>query len=340
MYDKPVFPFKDLSQTAYDLGLTEITSSTGEQFLDQKGIGPPFSTDIIQASTRVNYAQNLDKIHGLEAMVCMATDGAMSVRGGNWQIFDNMLKASGANVQLNTSVSSVNRQPNGTYAIDATSPFALIEPTIHDTVILAAPLQSSNLTISPSPLNPPPVIPYVRLHVTLFTSAHALDPQYFNLAWMDQVPTTVLTTKPSHLDQLPIFFSISTLRLLHNPKTGEQEYLYKVFSPEPLEQWWLKRIVLANTDEAITWKYEKVWHSYPYLEPRVTFEDIQLDEEGKVWYTSGIESFISTMETSSLMGMNVAKLVVDGWGKETREKDEQQTIQHEPGRDTIADAEL
>jgi len=35
-----------------------------------------------------------------------------------------------------------------------------------------------------------------------------------------------------------------------------------------------------------------------------------------VWYTSGIESFISTMETSSLMGMNVARLVVDGWGKE------------------------
>ena len=32
-----------------------------------------------------------------------------------------------------------------------------------------------------------------------------------------------------------------------------------------------------------------------------------------MWYTSGIESFISTMETSSLMGMNVARLVVDGW---------------------------
>lgn len=69
MYEEPVFPFKDLSQTAYDLGLAEITSSTGEQFLGQNGIVPPFTTDIIQASTRVNYAQNLDKIHGLEAMV-------------------------------------------------------------------------------------------------------------------------------------------------------------------------------------------------------------------------------------------------------------------------------
>lgn len=39
-----------------------------------------------------------------------------------------------------------------------------------------------------------------------------------------------------------------------------------------------------------------------------------------MWYTSGIESFISTMETSSLMGMNVARLVVDGWEVEDDER--------------------
>ena len=33
---------------------------------------------------------------------------------------------------------------------------------------------------------------------------------------------------------------------------------------------------------------------------------------GRLWYTSGIEGFISTMETSSLMGSNVARLIVDG----------------------------
>ena len=44
-----------------------------------------------------------------------------------------------------------------------------------------------------------------------------------------------------------------------------------------------------------------------------------------MWYTSGIESFISTMETSSLMGMNVARLVVDRWngkGKGDEEREE------------------
>ncbi|KAG9636680.1 putative prenylcysteine lyase, partial [Aureobasidium melanogenum] len=68
MYEEPYFPWESLSQVAYELGLTAATASTGEQFLDQNGIGKLFAQDIIQASTRVNYAQNLPLIHGLEAM--------------------------------------------------------------------------------------------------------------------------------------------------------------------------------------------------------------------------------------------------------------------------------
>lgn len=52
-----------------------------------------------------------------------------------------------------------------------------------------------------------------------------------------------------------------------------------------------------------------MWHSYPYEYPRVTFEGPELAPG--FYYTSGIESFISTMETSALMGMNVAQLIVD-----------------------------
>jgi prenylcysteine oxidase/farnesylcysteine lyase len=32
-----------------------------------------------------------------------------------------------------------------------------------------------------------------------------------------------------------------------------------------------------------------------------------------LWYTGGIESFISTMETSALMGKNVASLISQSW---------------------------
>lgn len=323
MYDEPQFPFRDLSQTAYDLGLTEATAATGEQFLQANSIQGSFGTDIIQASTRVNYAQNLDQIHGLESMVCMATDGAMSIQGGNWQIFDGMLKASGAKVLLNTSVSNVYRQSDGKYAVNALSSSypTGIDLTVYDSVILAAPLQFAKLSITPAPVHPPPEIPYVDLHVTLFTSPRKLDPQAFNLE--SGVPTTILTTTPKSKASPPPFYSISTLRTLTNPTTHQREYLYKIFSPATISAAWLHSILTplhTNPDphdkRDISWIYEKVWQSYPYLPPRVTFEDVQLDEEGKVWYTSGIESFISTMETSSLMGMNVARLVADGWKRE------------------------
>ncbi|KAG7149750.1 hypothetical protein HYQ46_001329 [Verticillium longisporum] len=43
--------------------------------------------------------------------------------------------------------------------------------------------------------------------------------------------------------------------------------------------------------------------------PRITFQEPALGNG--LYYTSGIESFISTMETSALMGKNVARLIAD-----------------------------
>lgn len=97
-----------------------------------------------------------------------------------------------------------------------------------------------------------------------------------------------------------------------NTRNGadQLEYLYKVFSPAPLNNTFLAHILGLQEigKEDISWTYRKIWNSYPYEYPRVTFEKLKLDEG--LWYTGGIESFISTMETSSLMGKNVAKLIV------------------------------
>lgn len=334
MYEEPHFPFRSLSEAAYDLGLTKITGVTGTQFLKANRIGSSFSTEIIQASTRVNYAQNLDQIHGLETMVCMAIDGQMSVQGGNWQIFDGMIKASQANLRLNTSVTEILRQPDSTYTVKASlastdnpeSSSTYLD--LYDTVILAGPLQFANISFNPVDPRLPAPIPYVSLHVTLFTSPHVLSPAAFNISPPALAPTVILTTlPPGSAEPLP-FFSISTLRSIRTP-TGGAENLYKVFSPAPLTPSFFAHILgisVAEDNAApisaadISWLYTKIWHSYPYLRPRVTFDDPQLDQAGRLWYTSGIEGFISTMETSSLMGMNVAKLVVNGWETDGRDR--------------------
>ncbi|KAH8819519.1 Prenylcysteine lyase-domain-containing protein [Xylogone sp. PMI_703] len=334
LYKAPFFPFRSLSDRAEHLGLLEATSVTGEQYLATNNIAGAFATDIIQASTRVNYGQNLGLIHGLETMVCMAIEGAMQIEGGNWQIFDNMVKASNATLHLNTTVTNITKK-DGKYSVAVSSKDEAGEAYSteegFDTVVLAGPLQFSGLELDKAMASHiPDEIPYVSLHVTLFASPKTLDPVYFNLAPGERCPNSILTTLPpsenpgSNPDGVGKagFFSISTLRTTINPKTQQTEYLYKIFSPKKVTAKFLSDIlgvpipedlstISTDSGDAISWYFPTVFHSYPYEYPRVTFEELELAPG--FYYTSGIESFISCMETSALMGMNVAQLIVDDY---------------------------
>jgi prenylcysteine oxidase/farnesylcysteine lyase len=359
LYEEPLFPFRSLSEAAVAVELINATSSPGNAFLAANRISELFSREIIQASTRVNYGQNLGLIHGLESMVCMATDGAVSIDGGNWLIFDGALKASRADVRLNTTVTSILRDDDGTVRVTSHSSDDLnsarsSSETEFDEVIVAGPLQYSGISVSPPLEHIPDDIPYVKLHVTLLSSPHRISPHYFGLnAQGARAPETILTTLPEGLDLgsnpkgvgPAEFWSISTLRTVDTlvMKDGkqklEQHYVYKIFSPERPTAEFVAQIFdidYSDGDGSVTvaegnttigdlpkgdisWFHEKLWHPYPLLYPRVTFEETLLAPG--VWYTSGIESFISTMETSALMGRNVAALMVQSWQqKEAKHK--------------------
>ncbi|CBX98196.1 hypothetical protein IAQ61_010294 [Plenodomus lingam] len=322
MYEEPVFPWRSLSDVVQQVGLLEATGVTGEQYLKTNGIGEAFAKEVVQASTRVNYASNLPYIHGLETMVCMATNGATSIEGGNWQIFAHMLAESSASLHLNTSVSSISKQSDSTYKLTTSSG----QTETFDQVILAAPFQYTNLTIAPAPKHTPEEISYTKLYTTLFASPHRLDPKAFNMDPGAAVPQYVLTTLPPNETPTdsagsPSFFSISVSSFSVNPLSSppRPEYIYKIFSPNPVNSTFLSHILgvpvtkeegeNGEADGAVSWIKHKLWHSYPREYPRVTFEELELDEG--LWYTSGIESFISTMETSALSGKNVARLVRD-----------------------------
>jgi prenylcysteine oxidase/farnesylcysteine lyase len=199
----------------------------------------------------VNYGQNLGVIHGLETMVCMAIEGAMSVKGGNWQIFDGMLNLSNATVNLNTTVNAI-AKVNNKYALTSTTPGKSSSNTEHyDTVILAAPYQFSHIDVEEGLLKrAPDKIPYVTLHVTLFASNRTFSPRFFGLDSEVDVPTSVITTLPP--GEIPArpedgvgkagFFSMSALRSVTNPVTLQTETLYKIFSPSPVTPEFLTRV--------------------------------------------------------------------------------------------------
>lgn len=355
MYEEPIFPFADLTAAAQAVGLLAVTAATGDEYMRENGISGAFGREVVQASTRVNYAQNLEFIHGLEAMVCMATDGAMGVQGGNWRIFAGMVNASNAKVELKTEVRKVWREEDATQAgwnisFVRANDGAAATTQHFDHIIVATPYQFSSLSIK-GLHHEPDHIPYVNLHVTLFTSPHLLSPAFFDLEVDKPVPQVILTTLPDGEPAKPgpegvgppNFFSISLLRPVISPKTGKDEYLYKIFSPKPVNETFLndlldivpkkkeetpaetkdstgldsssfssskeKKEQQEEESEPITWLHHHSWSSYPYEYPRITFEDIKL--AAGLWYTSGMESFISTMETNALMGKNVARLLVD-----------------------------
>ncbi|CAG8275289.1 unnamed protein product [Penicillium salamii] len=335
LYQEPFFPFSSLSDAAAAVNLLDSTSSSGKQFLRANDVDSLFAREIIQASTRVNYGQNLQLIHGLESIVCMATDGAVSIEGGNWRIFDGALAASAADIKLNTTVTGIVRNHDGTVSLSSKSNNAIEQShNTFDEVVIAGPLQYSGISIEPPLNHTPDEIPYVDLHVTLFASPHRISPQYFGQDPNGQVPETILTTLPEGLDLgsnatgvgPSEFWSISTLRTVNRSESedNQQYYVYKIFSPERPTAGFVAAILglddgtvdangtigdLMRSD--VSWFHEKLWNPYPVLYPRVTFEETLLAPG--VWYTGGIESFISTMETSALMGRNVATLMFQSW---------------------------
>jgi prenylcysteine oxidase/farnesylcysteine lyase len=244
-----------------------------------------------------------------------------------------MVKAAKATAILGTKVTAIKQDSkSGQFSLKVDSvddsSTASFRSNGYGEVIVATPFQFSDISL-PSDDIKIDEIPYVQLHVTLFASPHLLSPAFFNLPPDKPAPRVILTTLPKDEDPRkgpegvgsPGFFSISLLHPVTNPHTNGEEYVYKIFSAEAPNTTFLSHLLGVKfegeleqpriSDKDITWIYRKLWNSYPYEYPRVTFEKIKLGEG--LWYTSGMDSFISTMETNALMGKNVARLIVDKW---------------------------
>lgn len=294
-YDKH-FPFINLDTIMKISGFYAVTTITAELYFKEEGVAETYYKEIIQSFTRVNYAQNLDQIHAIGALVSLAAENAMQIEGGNWQIFANLAKHSNATLQLNTEVTSALKLPDGKWSLEYDG-----KSEVYDKVIIASPFAAANLTFASH--YDIPEVDYVDLHVTVFTSTEKLSPRYFGKN-DGSVPGTILTTL--YLSSSPPlkFFSIS----IHEYLEDTQEYVFKIFSPNKFTDEDIAE--LLSESAKVTWKHRKEWRSYPYIRPLSKFTEFELDDG--LWYLNSMETFISTMETSALAGANVAALIAHG----------------------------
>lgn len=81
-YTPTVRVWPTIESLSQDLGYANLTAQTGLEYFTSQGVVENFVKELVGAATRVNYAQDVDALHGLVAAVSMAANGASQVTGG------------------------------------------------------------------------------------------------------------------------------------------------------------------------------------------------------------------------------------------------------------------
>ncbi len=97
------------------------------------------------------------------------------------------------------------------------------------------------------------------------------------------------------------------------------EYVYKILSSSLINDTAIANLRglphedgLPLTGQDVRWVHRQSWpHAYPLLLPKTEYSFISLDNY--LYYSGEVESIESSMEMSSLMGENIARLLFSDW---------------------------
>ncbi|KAF9066052.1 Prenylcysteine lyase-domain-containing protein [Rhodocollybia butyracea] len=292
--------WENITDLAQSFGWMDLVENTGADYFTSNGVSPKYVYEMIEAATRVNYGQNIDSIHALEAACSVSATGASQVEGGNWQMFDRFLNHSGANVYTDTKVTRISQKQSKSRPWTVQSGKGSID---YKAVILAAPFHQSDIEIPETLASQIPEQPYVHLHVTLLTTTSpSINREYLSLPPNEKVPSMLLTSYDGVRQgrKAPEFNSIS-----YHGKISEEEWIVKIFSEVPVEDNWLNSVFSGK----VGWVHRTEFDAYPKLPPSSTFPPVKLDHG--FYYVNAFEPFISTMETETVASRNVVDLLLN-----------------------------
>ncbi|KAG2023145.1 hypothetical protein CC2G_000832 [Coprinopsis cinerea AmutBmut pab1-1] len=301
LYNKDTPRWDNLSGLSTALGFDNLVSSTISEYLLSQGVSSQYIYEVVEAATLVNYAQDADAIHALEGACSMAASSAAGIDGGNYLLFEQFLNRSGANVYLNTPVTSI--KPKSGSAATQWTVKSSRGTQYYKGVILAAPFHQTGIKVPASISDQIPQQPYVHLHVTLLaTTSPAPSPAYFGLEANEKVPQVILTSRSNARQggKEPEFNSLT-----YHGAIREGEWAVKIFSNERITDEWLNEVFDGN----VGWVHRKEWKAYPKLPPTASFPPVKIDRG--FYYVNSFEPFISTMETETISSRNIVDLLLD-----------------------------
>ncbi|KAJ3053894.1 hypothetical protein HK097_003132 [Rhizophlyctis rosea] len=310
IYDKllarDVFERVDLLVKELALWDTVSTSSL-EYFRDSKGINEAFVTEFIGGITKNTYLQEIAKTSAFGGAIALysGTNDLFHVKGGNYQIYQRMVQDE--DVKLKNSVESVERvEKDGrtTFVVEGQDHVK----KMYDVVVVAAPLPASEIKFQGISVEKFPPLRYVQLYVTIIVGT--FNPAYFGLDSHSDIPEGILVPSESTSQTIPTvpFFTMGKTDI------SSSVSIVKFFSPKPISD-----SVLDDIFSTREQTHRHAWDlpgSYPYLPVRDEEWEVPVEVEAGVYYVNAMESWISTMETETVAGRNVANLIWRRWEKE------------------------
>ncbi|GAA5876056.1 hypothetical protein JCM1840_002758 [Sporobolomyces johnsonii] len=310
--------FSSIANFSAAIGLASPAGQFANDYFGEQGVNSLFTNELIAAATTVNYGSPIDQIHGVGALVSLAATGAVSIRGGNRQIFESFVGSSGARLRLGSSARVTELlkldASNGKRAKWVVKTASGEQGGTYDAVIIAAPYHQTGIRIVNSAAAALiPKQPYVNLHVTfVLTNTSTPQPSYFDLPAKTSMPNMIFGTFNTASKSKPTFNSLNYLKPLPasiGSRFGEGEvHVVKMFSSNPLDVETLNAIYGAGSVLKVI---EKVWKAYPKLEPILSPADLApvRPDEG-LYYVNAFERLVSTMETETVSSFNVVSLLL------------------------------
>jgi len=356
--------FADPVQLFRALGIYDSTQVTAAVDLARLGVSEAFTQEFVDGASRCNYLQSSAELNAFVNLVSLAgaaVEGTVfRVEGGTQNLTRQVLGAARARLRTGIEVVSIKRGPGGGYelATRATAAAAAEKADAHDSdetvsarsrraaavayetfdgVVIAAPLEASELQIELDGVKPVPrKRRYVQTHAT-FVEAASLSASTFG-ADAARIVGEVLTVNNDSLQ----FVSIGLTALLPAAPshvaadrggcaaetTGEMcstarwwrparahacdraagmRGIWKVFFKQPLSDEALEQLFdgLAHTaTRRVVWDAPG---AYPSLGPTEEWPPFHL--VSGLAYAGAMESPVSCMETQAIAGRNAATLI-------------------------------
>jgi len=268
-------------------GINEYCQQIFSELLLEKDVNQSFIDEVATPISRIIYAQNADVggFAGISSIMGPFNPPIYSIPKGNDNVPQNLVDSSNTELCLKHKVKAIEKSSNEKYCVSGDN-FS----QKYDYVIAAAPLEQLQIKFEDITI-PEKKREFQTVHIMMVQGI--IDPDYFGLDKIDDLPGFILTTKES--DRI-------THMSVHHVRSNQIPY-YSISSKESLSDDQLDQIFHEwKLNMSHTWEA-----AYPIFKPINEIPPSKLDEG--LFNLNAIESAVSTMESSVFVANNTIRWI-------------------------------